>query len=97
MYYSNKRRQYLVDQGYAYKVVNNLFKDDTVIRSARHMRTEEEQLDLLGEVMSANADADEDEEQQVSVIVSNCGSTRVRYDTVNLLFLPGRSPSHDRC
>ena len=64
MYYSNKRRQYLVDQGYAYKVVNN-FNFEYLREHSRFLNTVESQLDLLEQVMDANADQDQDEEERV--------------------------------
>ena len=47
MFYSTKRQQFLVDQGYAFKVITNLVpegQDDLLYSSQR------DQLDLLREV-----------------------------------------------
>lgn len=83
MYYSNKRRQYLVDQGYAYKVINN-FNFEYLREHSRFLNTVEAQLDLLEQVMNANADRDQDEEE------------RVRGCCVVLIALEGCG-CHERC
>ncbi len=53
MYYSNKRQQYLVDQGYTFKVVTQLLKD----KSFHGVFSEKPaQLALLEEVLKADDD-----------------------------------------
>lgn len=69
MYYSNKRRQYLVDQGYEYHVVSNWFNNDKVRNAARFLKTLPEQLALLEEVLHANTSADDDEETRVWLLL----------------------------
>ena len=60
MFYSTKRQQFLVDQGYAFKVITNLVPDgqDELLYS-----TQRDQLDLLREVLtdatSAEAQAED--------------------------------------
>ena len=54
MYYSTKRQQFLVDQGYSFKVVTNLFseEDGRSLMLSRH----DEQLAMLAAVMAAGED-----------------------------------------
>jgi DNA excision repair protein ERCC-3 len=52
MYYSTKRQQFLIDQGYAFKVITNLEgidSDPTLV-----FKTKNEQLDLLKSVLLTN-------------------------------------------
>lgn len=57
MFYSSKRQQFLIDQGYAFKVITHLEGMD---KAKLDFETTEEQLDLLAAVLSANeADATE--------------------------------------
>mmetsp|Transcript_32345 Transcript_32345/g.53520 ORF Transcript_32345/g.53520 Transcript_32345/m.53520 type:complete len:764 (-) Transcript_32345:111-2402(-) len=67
MYYSTKRQQFLVDQGYAFKVVPELPIDNASDSSAAQLAysSNEEQRRLLEEVLNSNANeiqADEEEE-----------------------------------
>jgi len=62
MYYSTKRQQFLVDQGYAFKVVTNLL--DGAAAAQLQLSTRNEQLNLLAKILStAVEDAQEEEEQ----------------------------------
>ncbi|KAL1529660.1 hypothetical protein AB1Y20_000601 [Prymnesium parvum] len=53
MYYSTKRQQFLVDQGYAFKVITKLA--DMESSSDLSYSSREEQMELLSQVMSENA------------------------------------------
>ena len=52
MYYSTKRQQFLIDQGYAFKVITELVGMDSVPDLV--CATKREQLDLLRIVLSAS-------------------------------------------
>ena len=52
MYYSTKRQQFLIDQGYAFKVITNLEGMDSDPNLV--FRTHQEQMDLLKGVLLAN-------------------------------------------
>ncbi|CAN1300645.1 General transcription and DNA repair factor IIH helicase subunit XPB1, partial [Linum perenne] len=54
MYYSTKRQQFLVDQGYSFKVITELPPKDSGADLSYHSR--EEQLDLLRKVLSEKVD-----------------------------------------
>ncbi|KAK9830608.1 hypothetical protein WJX81_004839 [Elliptochloris bilobata] len=51
MFYSTKRQQFLIDQGYAFKVITNLL--DATARGELQLSSEEDQLNLLAKVLSA--------------------------------------------
>ncbi|XP_044965793.1 general transcription and DNA repair factor IIH helicase subunit XPB1-like [Hordeum vulgare subsp. vulgare] len=51
MYYSTKRQQFLIDQGYSFKVITSLPPPEEGPNLSFH--TLNEQLDLLGKVLSA--------------------------------------------
>ncbi|XP_024993604.1 general transcription and DNA repair factor IIH helicase subunit XPB1 [Cynara cardunculus var. scolymus] len=55
MYYSTKRQQFLIDQGYSFKVITSLPPQDTGAELSYHRL--DEQLSLLGKVLSAGDDA----------------------------------------
>lgn len=55
MYYSTKRQQFLIDQGYSFKVITSLPPSDTGAELSYHRL--EDQLSLLGKVLSAGDDA----------------------------------------
>ncbi|CAG8437334.1 3439_t:CDS:10 [Ambispora gerdemannii] len=66
MFYSTKRQQFLIDQGYAFKVITKL--DGMENASNLVYQTKEEQVRLLNEVLEANenaADIDNDVEANV--------------------------------
>ncbi|XP_020270223.1 DNA repair helicase XPB1 isoform X2 [Asparagus officinalis] len=54
MYYSTKRQQFLIDQGYSFKVITSLPPPDSGSELSFH--TLQEQLDLLSKVLSAGDD-----------------------------------------
>ncbi|XP_071705438.1 general transcription and DNA repair factor IIH helicase/translocase subunit XPB1-like isoform X2 [Rutidosis leptorrhynchoides] len=54
MYYSTKRQQFLIDQGYSFKVITSLPPPDTGAELSYHRL--EDQLSLLGKVLSAGDD-----------------------------------------
>ena len=56
MYYSTKRQQFLIDQGYAFKVITNL---EGIDQADLAYKTKEEQLELLNTVLIANENAAE--------------------------------------
>ncbi|GFZ01355.1 DNA repair helicase XPB1-like protein [Actinidia rufa] len=55
MYYSTKRQQFLIDQGYSFKVITSLPPPDSGADLSYHRL--DEQLALLGKVLSAGDDA----------------------------------------
>lgn len=55
MYYSTKRQQFLIDQGYSFKVITSLPPSDEGSRLSYHHL--DDQLALLGKVLSAGDDA----------------------------------------
>ncbi|KAI7888376.1 P-loop containing nucleoside triphosphate hydrolase protein [Mucor mucedo] len=64
MYYSTKRQQFLIDQGYAFKVITNLEGMDTDPNIV--FRTHQEQMDLLKAVLLTN-DTDLRDEELINV------------------------------
>ncbi|KAK9809097.1 hypothetical protein WJX72_009334 [[Myrmecia] bisecta] len=54
MFYSTKRQQFLIDQGYSFKVVTNLL--DNAEGQQLQLSKQEDQLDLLARVLSAGED-----------------------------------------
>jgi DNA excision repair protein ERCC-3 len=59
MYYSNKRRQYLINQGYTFKIMTGLSGEATSAsvdqsQAASKLATKEDQLQLLEEVLSCD-------------------------------------------
>ncbi|XP_072995058.1 general transcription and DNA repair factor IIH helicase/translocase subunit XPB1-like [Typha latifolia] len=54
MYYSTKRQQFLIDQGYSFKVITSLPPPDTGAELSYY--TLDEQLDLLSKVLNAGDD-----------------------------------------
>lgn len=68
MFYSSKRQQFLIDQGYAFKVITHLEGMDK--DNSLHFSTKQEQRELLADVLQANeAEASEsldvDEEERL--------------------------------
>lgn len=64
MYYSAKRQQFLIDQGYAFKVITNL--EGFSETSGLVYETQKEQLELLQSVLLANETDADDEEIEVA-------------------------------
>lgn len=58
MFYSTKRQQYLVDQGYSFKVLTNLVTAGS--GEASHLSTTDAELKLLREVLCAEVEANRD-------------------------------------
>lgn len=54
MYYSTKRQQFLIDQGYSFKVITSLPPPDAGSSLSYH--SQEEQLSLLAKVLNAGDD-----------------------------------------
>jgi len=68
MFYSTKRQQYLVDQGYTFKVVDDLTE---VMKESMHQSkvgTPAEELALLEQVLRAHADAAADEQEEEAAL-----------------------------
>ncbi|KAI1731837.1 TFIIH basal transcription factor complex helicase XPB subunit [Ditylenchus destructor] len=62
MSYSRKRQRFLVNQGYAYKVVNNM---PGIESEQLDLATKDEQLKLLSQVLqSSDADAEEEDTKE---------------------------------
>ncbi|KAI8876274.1 DNA repair helicase rad25 [Backusella circina FSU 941] len=68
MYYSTKRQQFLIDQGYAFKVITNLEGMDSDPNIV--LRTHQEQMDLLKGVLLTN---ESDLKDEVLVNVDDVG------------------------
>lgn len=58
MFYSSKRQQFLIDQGYAFKVITHL---EGMEKAKLHFETKEEQLQLLQNVLAADESRAEEE------------------------------------
>lgn len=71
MFYSSKRQQFLIDQGYAFKIITHL---EGMEKAKLDFETREEQLELLAGVLAANeADATEhlDVEEEERALAAN--------------------------
>lgn len=71
MFYSSKRQQFLIDQGYAFKVITHL---EGMNKAKLDFETKEEQMELLEAVLAANeADATEhlDVDDEERALASN--------------------------
>jgi DNA excision repair protein ERCC-3 len=55
MYFSTKRQQYLIDQGYTFKIQQDLA--DQADRESCLLKTKSQELDLLNKVLSFNCDS----------------------------------------
>ena len=60
MYFSSKRQQYLIDQGYTFQVLQNL--SETADRESKLLRTKEDEIDLLSEALKYDCSTVDDEE-----------------------------------
>ncbi|RHZ71067.1 hypothetical protein Glove_262g39 [Diversispora epigaea] len=93
MYYSTKRQQFLIDQGYAFKVITSLEGMDKNTNLA--YREHNEQMDLLTEVLLANdnvADLDDIEpnpEDLPGTVTSRNFNQKVRRAMGNMKSLSG--------
>ena len=76
MFYSTKRQQFLVDQGYAFKVITNLVPDgqDELLYS-----TQRDQLDLLREVLTdaTSAEAQAEDAREAAEVEKDSGGAAV--------------------
>lgn len=61
MYYSNKRQQYLIDQGYTFKVITNIVSSNDENFSGV-FSSKKNQLELLNEVLCADVEKAAEEE-----------------------------------
>jgi DNA excision repair protein ERCC-3 len=82
MYYSTKRQQFLIDQGYAFKVITNLEGMDEADLA---YKSKEEQLELLNTVLIANENAAEIDNDVEANVDDLPGTTTSR----NFSRLPG--------
>jgi len=73
MGYSRKRQRFLVNQGYAYKVVNNM---PGMEKEHLDLSTKDEQLKLLSKVLQSS-DADAEEEDTKEEVLEGSRETRV--------------------
>lgn len=65
MYFSSKRQQYLIDQGYTFKVVQDLA--ERADKESTLLRTVKQEVDLLNKVLMFNYDKyDREEEKQLN-------------------------------
>ncbi|KAI2503974.1 ERCC3/RAD25/XPB C-terminal helicase [Fragilaria crotonensis] len=73
MYYSAKRQQYLIDQGYTFKIVTNLCeKADELAKSENYAySTPQHDLKLLRQVMSSETDMEKDQRDEDTAIRKN--------------------------
>ena len=67
MYYSAKRQQYLIDQGYTFKVVTDIPSLD---RDSK-VQTPQEELDLLNDVLCAQWEKDQEAEEKALTKAAN--------------------------
>jgi DNA excision repair protein ERCC-3 len=70
MFYSAKRQQYLIDQGYTFKIVTNLCaKADELAKTENYAySTPQHDLDLLRQVMSSETDMEKDQRDEDTAI-----------------------------
>lgn len=79
MYYSRKRQQFLVDQGYAFKTLRNLIKEDGMPclycnynpKDNLLYGSKEEQLELLAAVLSVDEKEGETEKVMEELVLSS--------------------------
>ncbi|GAQ80913.1 putative Xeroderma pigmentosum group B protein [Klebsormidium nitens] len=85
MYYSTKRQQFLIDQGYSFKVITELPPPD--MASELSYSTQQEQLDLLGRVLQA--DTAEAGEERLGEDLDDIERYRARRSVGNMRALSG--------
>lgn len=75
MYYSTKRQQFLVDQGYSFKVISSLSID---VGTQQAEITEDQQADLLARILSARLDEAgvEADDEQISAAERGRGKNK---------------------
>ncbi|KAL6067633.1 DNA helicase [Balamuthia mandrillaris] len=91
MYYSTKRQQFLIDQGYSFKVISDLPMDDS---DNLCFSSKQEQLELLQQVLAESdeaaademeeADEDSDEDEKALLAASRPAARRVVGSMKNL-------------
>jgi DNA excision repair protein ERCC-3 len=62
MYFSSKRQQYLIDQGYTFKVLENLVEKSEI--GSTFLKTKAQELDVLSQICSMDADARDRKEEE---------------------------------
>lgn len=65
MYFSTKRQQYLVDQGYTFKVVQDLV--DEANSKSKLLKTKSDEMNLLNKVLNVDLTLDEKEDRAIAV------------------------------
>lgn len=70
MFYSSKRQQYLIDQGYTFKIVTNLSEiaDSDAIERGFQYATSEADRDLLRTVLNSNTEMEKDQRAEDTAI-----------------------------
>jgi len=73
MFYSTKRQQYLIDQGYTFKIVTNLCDkaDKLAVEQEYKYATAEDDRDLLRTVLNSEADLEKEERAEDTAIRKN--------------------------
>jgi DNA excision repair protein ERCC-3 len=73
MYYSAKRQQYLIDQGYTFKIVTNLCeKADELAKTENYAySTPQHDLKVLRQIMSSESDMEKDQRDEDTAIRKN--------------------------
>ncbi|CAK0736769.1 General transcription and DNA repair factor IIH helicase subunit xpb2 [Coccomyxa viridis] len=87
MYYSTKRQQFLIDQGYSFKIITNLL--DAAGGADLQLSTRDEQLDVLAKVLSAGEDEAGIEVAAVTDDVTRTKASLAHRTTGNLAALSG--------
>ena len=82
MYYASKRQRFLMNQGYSYKVINNL---DDLNKENLYYSTKEDQQQLLQLVLAANEKDADDEELPTSASNNNFGKISRKATTMSSL------------
>eukprot|EP00899_Mesostigma_viride_P004782 jgi/Mesvir1/14304/Mv09727-RA.4 len=86
MFYSTKRQQFLIDQGYSFKVITQLPNPED---GELFFTTQKEQLDLLAKVLAAGDDEAGLENLGDDDDISNSRSSKVRRTTGSMGMLSG--------
>jgi DNA excision repair protein ERCC-3 len=73
MFYSSKRQQYLIDQGYTFKIVTNLCEraDSLAVSENYVYSTKEQDRTLLRTVLNSEADIDKEQRAEDTAIRKN--------------------------
>jgi DNA excision repair protein ERCC-3 len=73
MFYSSKRQEFLIEQGYSFRVLSDLVSDDDKTLA---MSTRRDQLDLLTKVLNSGVSAGDLEEDEEDDITAAAGGRR---------------------